>query len=167
MATFKEIDPKEIPDNPFSLIGNDWMLITAGTPDRFNTMTAAWGGLGVLWRKQVAFCFIRPTRYTYEFIERSERYTLSFFSRRYRSALNLCGTKSGRDVDKTAETGLTPAFGDGTIYFTQARLVLECRKLYFQDLAPAKFLDATIEEHYPQKDYHRMYVGEIERVLKK
>lgn len=167
MTTFKEIDPKAITDNPFTLIGSDWMLITAGTPDRFNTMTASWGGLGVLWKKQVAFCFIRPTRYTYEFIERSEHFTLSFFSRRYRSALNLCGTKSGRDVDKAAETGLTPAFGDGTVYFTQARLVLECRKLYFQDFSPARFLDSSIEELYPQKDYHRMYVGEIERVLRK
>ncbi len=115
MATLREIDPKEITDNPFALIGNDWMLITAGSQRRFNTMTASWGGLGVLWGRQVAVCFVRPTRYTYGFMERSKRFTLSFFSRRCRSALNLCGTRSGRDVDKVAATGLTPAFGDGTV----------------------------------------------------
>ncbi len=141
------------------------MLITAGMPDRFNTMTASWGGLGVLWERKVAFCFIRPTRYTYEFVERSERYTLSFFREQNRKALTFCGTHSGRDRDKVREAGLTPVRDGGFIYFNEARLVLECRKIYFQDIGPERFLDREINEMYSEKDYHRMYVGEIEKCL--
>lgn len=161
----KEIRPEEVKDNPFTLIGKDGMLVTAGEPASFNTMTASWGGLGVLWGKNVCFSVIRPVRYTYTFIERSDAYTLCFFEERYKDALTLCGTKSGRDTDKVAATGLTPALDDGPIYFREARLVFQCRKLYFQDLIPANFKDRALETFYPQKDYHRLYVGEITRCL--
>jgi flavin reductase (DIM6/NTAB) family NADH-FMN oxidoreductase RutF len=162
---FKEIHSEEIKDNPFTLIGKDFMLVTAGTPDFYNTMTAAWGGFGVMWSKHVTIIVIRPTRYTYEFLEKSGSYSLSFFGAQYRDALMLCGTKSGRNVNKVAEAGLTAVVDDGPIYFKEARLVLQCRKLYFQDLQPSNFLDAGIEANYPQKDYHRWYVGEVERCL--
>jgi flavin reductase (DIM6/NTAB) family NADH-FMN oxidoreductase RutF len=160
---FKIIKPQEISDNTFKLVGSDWMLVTAGTPDAYNTMTASWGGFGVLWNKPVVWCVIRPGRYTYEFTEKSDTFTLTFYAEEHRSALNLCGTKSGRDIDKAAATGLTPAAGmlEGTTIFEQARLVLECRKLYFQDIDPKNFLDPSIEDNYPDKDYHRMYIGEI------
>src|SRR5512139_341908 len=105
---FSETRPELLSDNPFRLIGADWMLITAGSPDAFNTMTASWGGLGVLWERKVAFCFIRPTRHTYGFIERAGGFTLSFFGEQYRSALQFCGTHSGRDTDKVSGAGLTP-----------------------------------------------------------
>jgi flavin reductase (DIM6/NTAB) family NADH-FMN oxidoreductase RutF len=164
---FKTIKPEQLSDNPFKLIGKDWMLITGGAPDKFNTMTASWGGLGVLWERKVAFCFIRPTRYTYEFVERSENFTLSFFEERYRKAMTFIGTHSGRDTDKIKETGLTPVKENGLVYFNEARLVLACRKLYFQDISPDRFLDPAINEMYPQKDYHRMYVGEIVKCLVK
>jgi flavin reductase (DIM6/NTAB) family NADH-FMN oxidoreductase RutF len=143
------------------------MLITAGEPGAFNTMTASWGGLGVLWERKVAFCFIRPTRYTYEFVERSGNFTLSFFEERYRKALSFCGSRSGRDADKVKGAGLTPVHEAGFVYFSEARLVLACRKLSFQDVGPDRFLDPTIGDLYPQKDYHRMYVGEIITCLAK
>lgn len=159
----RNIKPEDISDNTFELIGKDWMLITAGSPDSYNTMTASWGGFGVMWNKNIAWCVVRPTRYTYEFMEKAENFTLTFFDEEYRDALMLCGTKSGRDTDKAAETGLTPVAGEleGTTTFAQARMVLECRKLYYQDIDPANFIDPAIDGNYPDKDYHRMYLGEI------
>lgn len=166
MSRFKEISPLEIPGNAIELIGKQWMLITAGTPETFNMMTASWGGLGELWFKPVVFSFIRPQRYTYELIEKSEVYTLSFFSEEHKAKLNFCGSKSGRDVNKTEECGLTPVDAEnGSVFFNEARLVLECRKLYFQDMDPVNFLDESISKNYPKEDYHRMYVGEITRAL--
>jgi len=167
MEKFNEIRCEELTDNPFKLVGSDWMLITAGTPDAFNLMTAAWGGLGVLWQRNVAFCFVRPTRYTYGFLEKSDRFTLSFFADEYRNMLNFCGSRSGKDVDKVAETGLAAVFENGFVYYDQARLVFQCRKLYAQDLMPDAFLDPRINDLYPLKDYHRMYVGEILKCLRR
>jgi flavin reductase (DIM6/NTAB) family NADH-FMN oxidoreductase RutF len=158
---------ESLSDNVFKLVGTDWMLITAGTPLSFNTMTGAWGGLGILWDKRVCFCVVRPTRHTYSFLEASEFFTLSFFEDRYRDVLTYCGTKSGRDVDKIAQTGLSPAFDGNVIYFGEARLVFVCRKIYTQDIIPGNFVDSGIEKFYPNKDYHRMYVGEILRCLQK
>jgi flavin reductase (DIM6/NTAB) family NADH-FMN oxidoreductase RutF len=164
---FRETKPELLPDNPFKLIGADWMLITAGAPEKFNVMTASWGGLGVLWDRKVCYIFIRPTRYTYEFMEKSANFTLSFFEERFRKALQLCGSRSGRDTDKVKEAGLTPVNKDGLVYFGEARLVLSCRKLYYQDIGPERFLDPQIATLYPKKDYHRMYVGEIVTCLTK
>ena len=164
---FAEVGPEQLVDNPFKLIGRDWMLITAGDKDSFNTMTASWGGLGVLWERRVAFCFVRPTRYTYQFMERSPRYTLSFYGEQHRKALTYCGSHSGRDGDKVKASGLTPVRDDEVVYFSEARLVLVCRKLYFQDVSAERFLDPKINEMYPQKDYHRMYVGEILKCLRR
>lgn len=168
-STLKLIDPQEITENPFKLILKDWMLVTAGTLDSFNTMTAGWGGLGTMWSKNCASIVIRPTRYTYEFLERNENFTLSFFGDEYKPALNLLGSKSGRDTDKVAESGLTPVAGilPATVEFAEARMVMECRKIYFQDLDPANFLDPKIEDWYPEKDYHRLYIGEIINCLAK
>jgi len=164
---FQETKPELLVENPFKLIGADWMLITAGTSASFNTMTASWGGLGVLWERKVAYCFIRPTRHTYAFVERSANFTLSFFDEQYRKALQFCGTHSGRDTDKIKGAGLTPVKEGTFVYFDEARLVLACRKMYFQDILPENFLDPKINDMYPQKDYHRMYVGEIVKALVK
>lgn len=163
----KDIPPESVACSVFSLIGKEWMLITAGEKASFNTMTAAWGGLGVLWDRNICFCFIRPSRYTCAFMERSQSFTLSFFEEGYRDVLNYCGTKSGRDVDKVAHTGLTPVFDGSAIYFAEARLVMICRKIYAQDLVPGNFLDDRIERYYSGKDYHRMYIGEVQRCLQK
>ena len=165
---FELIDPFELDDNVFRLIGMDWMLITAGSLDSLNTMTASWGGMGFLWNKKVCFCVVRPTRYTYDFMEKSDCFTLSFFDEEYRDVLNFCGTHSGKDVDKIEKTGLTLLMGSsGVPFFDEARLVIEAKKIYFQDLNPKNFLDDSIEDNYPEKDYHRMYMGEIIRIFKK
>ncbi len=163
--SFKDISPESISDSVFNLIGKEWMLVTAGEEVSFNTMTAAWGGFGVMWDRNICFCVIRPTRHTYGFMEKSQDFSLSFFEDRYRDVLNYCGTKSGKDVDKIAGTGLTPVFDDGAIYFEEARLVIICRKIYVQDIVPGNFLDQGIDNYYPGKDYHRMYMGEIRRCL--
>lgn len=162
---FESVDLKQLPDNPFRLIGDQWTLVTAGSADSFNTMTASWGGVGVLWNKPVATIYIRPQRYTYEFLEKSDTFTLSFFSEQYRSALKLCGAKSGREVDKVKETGLTPVTEEGSVYFDEARLVFVCKKLYFDDIKPENFYTPDLEINYPNRDYHRMYIGEIQKAL--
>jgi flavin reductase (DIM6/NTAB) family NADH-FMN oxidoreductase RutF len=168
MQNFSSIDPYSLDKNIFTQIGSDWMLITAGTSGAFNTMTASWGGMGVLWHKPVCFIFIRPNRYTYEFVEKNEAFTLSFFSKEYKKALTYCGTHSGRDVNKIAETGLTPLQNEkGSMYFEQAELVFECQKLYYQDIIANHFLNPAIEELYPEKQYHRMYIGEVLSCLQK
>lgn len=165
---FQNIDPKTLPENVFSLIGDRWMLVTAGTPAHCNTMTASWGGLGVLWGKPVATVYIRPQRYTLEFVEREDTFTLCFFGEEYRKALALCGSKSGRDMDKVKECGFTVATAEGAPYFEEADLVLVCKKSYWQDMDPTHFLDGEIDSKwYPEKDYHRIFIGEILEVLRK
>jgi flavin reductase (DIM6/NTAB) family NADH-FMN oxidoreductase RutF len=163
---FQTIDADRLELAPFHLIGKEWMLITAGTLESWNTMTASWGGLGVLWNRHVAWCVIRPTRHTYTFVEQSDLFTLSFFDARHRKALEFCGSHSGREVDKAAETGLEPVEPEpGVVTFRQTRLALVCRKIYFDDLDPSRFLDPAIESLYPQHDYHRLYIGEVRSVL--
>ncbi len=154
---------ENLEDNPFKLIGDDWFLFTAGRKENFNTMTASWGSMGTFWNKPFVTCFIRPTRHTFSFIEESDVFTLSFFNESHRSVLTHCGSKSGRDTDKIADTGITPVLlKEGGISFEEARLVLECKKIYFDDLKPVFMLPDGIEEKiYPNKDYHRMYFGEI------
>lgn len=166
MHQFVEIAPEEIRENTFSLIGKEWMLITAGQPDDLNTMTASWGGLGVLWNKPVSFCFVRPTRYTYAYLEKEEYYTLSFLESGCRPALQLCGTHSGRDMDKVAAAGLTVRKDEAAPYFDQAVMTLLCRKIAVQDIDPTGFIDPAIAGHY-HDDYHRVYIGEIVKVLRR
>jgi flavin reductase (DIM6/NTAB) family NADH-FMN oxidoreductase RutF len=163
---FKKVSPFEISGNPFDMLNNDWMLITAGDIKGFNMMTASWGGFGILWGKPVAYCVIRPQRYTYQFMEKGDRYTLSFYDDEHRAALNLCGEASGRDIDKVKKTGLTPVAGEhGGVYFSEARLVMECVKIYWNDLDPKNFIDPSIAGNYKDHDYHRLYVGEIKNCL--
>lgn len=165
---FKSVDPKQLNQNFFSAIGDQWMLITAGTQEKCNTMTASWGGLGILWGGPVATCYIRPQRYTKEFVDREEYFTLAFFGEEYRKALSLCGSKSGREVDKVKECGFTVrAAACGAPYFEQAELVLVCRKRFAQDMDPANIPEDIKEKWYPNQDYHTMYIGEIVEVLEK
>ncbi len=162
MTGYTEIKPEDLNENPFRLIGKDWMLITAGKMNSFNTMTASWGGVGVLWHKNVCTIYIRPTRYTYEFIEKTGLFTLSFFPETQRNILKICGSRSGRDTDKVSEAGLSPVESSaGSVSFKEARLIVECRKIYAQDIKPELFLDPDIDKNYPNNDYHRMYIGEV------
>lgn len=168
MSQFKTISPKEIADNPFKLIGDDWALVTCGTSDKFNTMTVSWGGVGIMWGKPVAYTFIRPQRYTFEFTENNDFFSMCFFDEAQRDALKLCGSKSGRDCDKVKETGLTPAFTeDGVPYFEQARLVLVCKKMYSQFLNEESITDNQSVDKWYNGDYHKMYISEIVSVLTK
>lgn len=165
---FQAVDPKSIQENVFSLLGDRWALVTAGTREKCNTMTASWGGLGVLWNRNVATIYLRPQRYTLEFVEQNPEFTLSFLEEKYRPQLLLCGTKSGREVDKIKECGFTTAFaGESAPYFEEAGLVLVCRKLYTCDIDPKRFLDPSLEENYPKHDYHRVIIGEITQALVK
>ncbi len=164
MNKFKEI-PVESASDIFNLIGRDWMLITAASEGKINTMTASWGCAGVLWNKPVCICFIRPQRYTYGLVNEAKTLSLSFFDQKYRSALAYCGSKSGRSCDKFADTGLTPAFSDGTPYVDEAKLVMICRKLYADDIREDKFILPELLSNYPIHDFHRFFVCEIEKVL--
>ena len=147
------------------LWAKQWLLLTAGdfAGGRFNSMTVGWGSVGTMWGRPFAQVVVRPIRYTYEFIERYDTFTLCAFPQRYRRALNLLGTKSGRDGDKIAEAGLTPVASTQVAApgFAEAELILECRKIYWDDMEPNRFLDPTIEGNYPNKDYHRIYFGQI------
>ncbi len=156
-------DLETLKDNVFKIIDKDWMLITAGNPDHFNMMTASWGTLGILWHKPIAICFIRPQRYTFRFTEKSSYYTLSFFEEKHRGILQACGSKSGKNTDKIKETGLVPlATGLGNIGYEQARMILECKKLYADNLKEENFIIPDIAvQHYKNKDFHRFYIGEV------
>ncbi len=168
MSDFKKITAEELTANPFKLIGKDWMLITAGDKEKFNTMTASWGGVGIMWGKPVATAYIRPQRYTFEFIENGDYYTQSFFDEEYRDALKFCGSKSGRDYDKVKETGLTPVVDDetGAVYFKEAKVVFICKKMYAQFLNEESALTEEVTKWY-NGDYHKMYMSEIVSVLVK
>ncbi len=163
----KQVNVKLLTNNIFKLLDNDWMLITAGTKDSFNTMTASWGSFGILWNKPVAIGFIRPQRYTFEFANTSDFFTLSFFNEKYRDVLNYCGHHSGKSVDKVSKTGITIASTkNGSVYFTEAKLVFECKKIYSDDLKEENFIQADlVQKIYPKKDFHRFFIGEITSCL--
>ena len=167
MKDFTNIAPTDITDNVFKMLDKDWMLVTAGSLNKFNTMTASWGHMGIMWNLPIAIAWIRPQRYTFGFANRHNGFTLSFFTEEYRKALQICGTKSGRDCDKVAEAGLTPMETErGNVIFQEARLVLECRKVYADKLRKTKFILPKIsQKHYPAKDFHHFYMGEIMHVL--
>jgi flavin reductase (DIM6/NTAB) family NADH-FMN oxidoreductase RutF len=164
---FVKTDPEKIKDNVFKLISKDWLLVTAGEINNYNMMTASWGALGHLWNKNICIAFVRPQRYTYDFMEKYDYFTFSFYSEKYRDMLKFCGTKSGRAFNKTEECGLTPIESfNKSIYFNEADLVFECKKLYYDDLKENNFLiDSLQKEIYPKKDFHRLYIGEITNTL--
>lgn len=164
---FDKIDVEKLPDNLFQLIGKDWLLITAGNKEKYNMMTASWGAMGILWGKPIAIVFIRPTRYTYEFMNQQSVFSLNVLPSNLRKVLNLCGSKSGRDINKMKDANLTIQLKHDKIFFEEARLVFLCKKIYFQDLNPMQFLDSDIEKNYSKNDYHRCFVGEIVEVLQK
>ena len=164
---FHIITPEKI-GNAIPLISRDWLLITAGDRERANAMTASWGSLGYLWNKPTLTCYIRPQRYTAGLVEEHERISFAVLDEKYRPALRLMGSKSGRDTDKFAAAGLTCDFDEnGTPYVPQARLIFFCRKLYAARLEPDAFLDESLMINYPEHDFHRMYICEIEQIWQK
>lgn len=161
----KKIEIKELSDNFFEAIGKEWMLVTAGDREKFNTMTASWGGTGFLWNKPVVFVFIRPERYTFDFLEKKDSFTLSFLGDEHRAVHKICGSKSGRVVNKVKETGLQPVFTEqGNVLFEQSRLSLECRKIYADMLDSECFIDRDVLGKWYGGEHgnlHKMYVAEI------
>lgn len=165
---FRELNLEEFQVNPFQLIGNDWVLITAGTEEKLNTMTASWGGLGVFWNKNVATIYLRPQRYTKEFVDGNERFSITVFSPDSHKELGYLGRVSGRDEDKIGKVGYTPVFEDGVPYIQEGNMVFLCKKLVATRLLPEDFMDKGYDTKiYPEKDYHTMYIGEIEKILVK
>lgn len=166
--SFREVKAEELTMNPFTTIGKEWLLITAGNEEKCNTMTASWGAMGVMWGKNAVTVYIRPQRYTKEFVDSSDTFTISVLGEEYRKALNYCGTVSGKGIDKIREAGLTPHYVDGTAGIEEASLMLVCRRMYHDDIKPECFDDrAQDEKWYPQKDYHMMYIAEVVKVLVK
>ena len=161
----KQIDFTELKKNPAELIGKQWMLITAGTPEQFNCMTASWGGLGYLWNRPVAFVFVRPNRHTATFMEAQPSFTLSFMPEKYRNDLIFCGRNSGRDVDKMAATSLQPfTTPNGLVAMDDAELVIECRKMAVASMQEADFVDyseVSPQWYEPTNPLHKVYICEI------
>ncbi len=154
----REIRPEELQKNPFQMIGKEWLLVTAEKDGKVNTMTASWGGVGIMWNKPVAYVFLRPQRYTKEFVDQGETFSLSVLGEEYRETLRYFGSVSGREEDKIAKSGLKVAHDGATPYFEEANTVMVCRKLYAQSYDPACFIDESLDDHV-------MYIAEIEKVL--
>lgn len=164
----KQITPREIERNSFAMIGDDWLLITAEKDTKVNTMTASWGGLGVFCGKDVAFTFIRPQRYTKEFVDTSDTFSLSVLPEEYRQQLGYLGKVSGRDEDKIEKSGLTVSYDGNTPYFAEADTVIICKKMCATDLHETDFIQKEIcDKWFAANDYHTLYISEILKVLKK
>ena len=164
--TFRSVPYDSLSLNPFTKIGKEWALLTAGDENGFNTMTVSWGAMGFMWGKPSVTVYIRPQRYTKKFVDANDTFTLSFYGPEYKQALSICGSKSGRDCDKVKEAGLTPYFTDGTAAFEEAGMVFVCRKLYEDEIKPENFIAKENDgKWYPEKDYHTVYIAEITKVL--
>lgn len=158
----QKISPEQWGANPFEAIGKGWFLLTAGTESEgWNCMTCSWGGVGVIWNKPAVTCYVRHSRHTFGFMEQQDTFTISFFGGAQRKALAFCGSHSGRDCDKAAETGLHPLPLDGGVTFEEAELVLVCKKRYAADLALADLPEDVVQGFYADNDTHKMYLGEI------
>lgn len=163
---FKEIAFTDVKENVVDLLKNQWGLVTAGDKNGLNTMTVSWGAVGELWAMDMATIYIRPQRHTVNYLENSEYFTLSFYPEECHKTLAFCGSKSGKDVDKVKETGLTPVFSESAPYFEEAKLVLICKKVAKGSFDPEQFIDKSIiDKQYPAHDYHYIYYGAIEKVF--
>lgn len=161
MAEFQKVRPEEFSGNVFERIGRQWAVLSAGKEGDFNGMTVSWGGMGVLWGRPVVQVYVRPERYTFGYMEREDLFSLSFFPESCRGALNLMGSKSGRDLDKVRAAGLTPVFLEGAPGYSEAEAVLVCRKLYSEDFALEKMTPEVAESYKTSGGVHRIYWGEI------
>ena len=158
---WEKIKAEEISGNLFERIGKQWFLLTAGTEESWNTMTCSWGMAGVLWNQPAVTCYVRKSRHTFGFMESQDTFTISFFPEQYRKALAFCGSHSGRDFDKAAETGLTPEAVGGGMSFSEAELVLVCKKRFAADISPDALPADIAKSYYAGDAAHKMFVGEI------
>lgn len=161
---FRKIEPQDIPENYIKLLSNNWSLITSGS-EKVNVMTASWGGIGRFWDKPVAICFIYPTRYSIETMDEGDLYSISFYTEAYRDVLKFCGNTSGRKTHKIKESGLTPLkMPSGATAFSEARMILECRKVLAQPISTPSVKDKKLAEKCSGEGYHKIYIGEIVNV---
>ncbi len=162
--SFKEIKISELNENLVNSIFREWMLISSGNEKGYNMMTASWGFAGAMWGNETVIAAVRPDRYTMKFIDENDYFTLSFYGDN-KKIHEVCGKKSGRDVNKTELTGLSPVFSDNTVYFDEARLVIICKKQYVAPLLPEAFCDTAPLDKWYNGDLHNMIFGKIEKVL--
>lgn len=150
--------------NPFKAYNNSWALVTSGNRNHFNTMTIGWGGFGILWNKDVATIYVKPIRYTFNFLKENDYYTITFYDEKYREDLAILGSKSGKDVDKVALTKLTPIEYENSMSFSEAKLVLYCKKIYMSKLDPTQIPKEVHDHYYTDEEEHYMIVGEILKI---
>lgn len=164
---FRDICLKDFKENVINIIANEFMLITAGNKEKYNMMTASWGFMGEMWGDDSVAVVVRPSRYTMELINNSDYFTLTFYGED-KSVHKICGSKSGRDIDKTKATGLTPIANDDYVYFDEARLVLVVKKKYVQPMSKDFLTDKAVDEKwYKDGDWHNLIIGSIERIYVK
>lgn len=157
---------------PLYKLDKEWALLTVGDKNKFNTMTISWGGFGTIWNKPVVTVYVRPTRYTYEFMENHDYFTISFYEENYKKDLAILGSKSGRNIDKVVRTTLTPDFLNQSTSFKEATLTIVCKKIYYQDL-DINHIDVNsiskdeLDRFYQSEPMHRMYIGEVVDIVDK
>ena len=151
--------------NPFKVYHEEWALVTAGNQEDFNTMTISWGGLGTLWNKSVVTVYVKPIRYTYDYLEKNDYFTVSFYPSQYKKDLGILGSRSGRDGDKVALTSLTPQYLEKGVTFKEAKCTLVCKKIYWQDMDVDVMPKEVIDKYYTEEAPHRMYIGEVVAVI--
>ena len=161
----QEISISDFKENPFTLIGDEWFLITTEKDGKTNTMTASWGGLGVMWNRNVISVYIRPSRYTKQFVDFKSKFSVCVLPKNYRDVMSYCGKYSGRDKDKISECKLTVAHGFDTVWLKESRLVFICRKLYVQPMDSSMLLENDLKEKFWKDDIHTLYIAEIEKIL--
>ena len=150
----------------FSQFNDKWALLSAGSKDKHNTMTISWGGMGTLWFKPVVTVYVKPCRYTYEFMNENEFFTVSFYPEKYRDALTLMGSKSGRDIDKDAAAGLTVKDLRDAVTYEEAEVTLLCKKIYHQDMDPENMPAEVVQQNYTEDKPHRIFIGEVVDIIK-
>ncbi|MDD3106222.1 MAG: flavin reductase [Bacilli bacterium] len=163
----KEKDIYQFSENIFKNMGKDGALLTAGNHDTYNTMTIGWATIGVIWGKNVLTCYVRKSRFTYQFMEENDLFTVSFYDNQYKDCLTYLGSRSGRNEDKVKATNMTPLYVEDTVTFQEARVTFVCKKLYYQDLDSTKINEVIQGRYYPRGDFHRFYIGEIVKIIEK
>ena len=151
----------------FNVFDKKWALLTAGNKESFNTMTVSWGGMGTIWGKPVVTAYVRTSRYTHEFLDKEEYFTVSFYAEEYRKILGMLGSKSGRDMDKMKNSGLTPKALQTSVTFDEAEITLVCRKMFMQRLEPSNITDSEAAKFYDGDAPHDMYIGEVVNIIRK
>ncbi len=161
----EEAEKMELNTEIFAQFDKKWGLLTAGKADRFNTMTISWGGLGTIWGRPVATVYVRQSRYTHEFMDENEFFTVSFYPEDYREILGVLGSESGRDIDKIHNSGLTPLTAGSSVSFKEAEMTVVCRKLFRQTLLKENMTAEVADTFYSDNDLHDMYIGEVVEII--